>query len=145
MSNQGGYGNNIDGIPLPGDMPQIQGSSTPNRDDTSLLSNPDGDTEGEYAVDYFDAVENETGQQPEPYVADKSNQKWSEGLEDEENDYGLLSFDEQDNDWNEGLLPETQPLHLESRAERDVETPPDSELQSDIELQPGTVENGTDL
>jgi hypothetical protein len=145
MGNQGGYGNNIDGVPLPGDLPQLEGSAVPNRDDSSLLSNPEGETEAEYAVDYFDAVESETGGQSSSYVADKSNRQWSEGIQDEENDFGLGSSFDQDEDWDEGLLPETQPLHVESSSDRDIETAADAELASDVELQPDTIERGTDL
>ena len=137
MANEGSYSNNIEGIPLPGDMPQVQGSAVPNREDTSLLQNPDGDTEAEYAVDYFDAVESDSADE---YLPSKDNQQWSPGLEDEENNYGLNSFSDQDNDWDEGLWPETQPLHLDQNQSANPHSDTD-EYPENIELQQsGNVE-----
>jgi hypothetical protein len=137
MSNQGGFGNNIDGIPLPGDMPQVDSSASPNREDSVTLSNPDF-VEDEHPERYFKDMEDALGNSDEGYIPNKAAQESAEaGIEDEENDYGLLSFTELDNDWNEGLTSEAQPLHLatDQPSETNIETVEDAgwgvELQSD--------------
>jgi hypothetical protein len=129
-------GYNIEGIPLPGDLPQVDGSAAPNEPRNSTLSNPEGQVEEPYAVDYFDAEIERLGDNG-PVVASKDNQNWSEGIEDEEN-VGEASFAELDDDWDEGVFPETQPLTVQGTAtEQDNE-----ELSSYMELQPDNLQHG---
>lgn len=114
MGTEGSYSNNIEGIPLPGaeSMPEVKGSAVPNRDDSATLSNPEGGEDVTYPVDYFDAMGSETGT-TEPLESKDIQEKWSDGLQDEENDSGDASFAQLDDDWNEGAFPETQPFHMD--------------------------------
>jgi hypothetical protein len=128
------YGNNIEGIPLPGDMPQIESSAVPNREDSNTLLNPDGDTNIKFAQDYFDDEEAELGGEGAPFVESKDNEQSL--VEDEENS-GAFSFSEMDKDWDEGVFPETQPLHVEGN----VDEQQDEELTY-VELQPDNIQHG---
>lgn len=104
-----GRGNAVSGIPLAGAFTQIQGQSVePNREERLDAFKTDGTGEN-YAHDYFDDEEERLGDLEQPYVANKDDQNWSEGLQDEAN------MDENANDveGQEGVLPELQPLHLD--------------------------------
>ncbi len=109
-SNPGkGKGNAVSGIPMAGGFTQIQGQSVePNREERIDAFKTDGTGEN-YAHDYFDDEEARLGDLNEPYVANKDDQHWSDGLQDEAN------MDENANDveGQEGVLPELQPLHLD--------------------------------
>lgn len=99
-----GYGNNIDGIPLQGDMPQTESSAVPNRTDADF--NAKGDLESDYPVDYFDAEENRLG---DPIRGALGDERWSDGVQDEEN----LEFAEQNDDVDDEFgLPEMGPIDL---------------------------------
>lgn len=102
-----GKANDISGIPLPGTLTQIEGRSIePNRDEPNnafKLDEPDQ----EFGHDYFNDEEERLGNLDGPFVANKSNEQWSDGIADEAN--------EADDADDEGLLPETQPLHVEVR------------------------------
>ena len=131
MGNRSDYGNNIEGIPLPGDIPQVEGSAAPNRDDSETLHNPEGQPEQEPV-----GSAPSKAQPDQPFVASKDDETWSPGLEDEENN-GYMSFSEQDQDWNEGLFPETEPLQVEGQSEDQSK-----EEFSDIELKPDNIQYG---
>lgn len=140
MGNQSDYGNNIEGIPLPGDIPQVEGSAAPNEPRSYTLHNPDGETEPPFSNDYFEAEQRRQGGARSPYIENKDNREWSPGVEDEENDYGTVSFSQLDNDWNEGAYPETQPLQVEGA----VDDQSQEELESAIELEPDNIQHGPD-
>lgn len=137
MGNHGGYGNNIEGIPLPGDIPQVESSAAPYRDEPAGAFDPESGDNAEYAVDYFDAVDADDPH--EPYIANKDDRRWSAGIADEENDEGPASFGELDNDWSEGIFPETEPLSVKGKVEKQS----DEEING-IELQPDNIEYGPD-
>jgi hypothetical protein len=103
-----GKANSVSGIPMPGTIVQVQGKSVePNRTEPDNPFNTEGTGEN-YARDYFDDESERLGNLEDGYVAEKGDQNWSAGLQDEENaDENAVDADD-----NEGLLPETQPLHL---------------------------------
>lgn len=107
--NQGkGKANDISGIPLPGAIPQVEGQSVePNRDEpeAAFQVNSDSEKAENFAHDYFDDEEERLGNLEAPFVANKDDEEWSDGLADEENENDDMSDD--------GLLPETQPLHVD--------------------------------
>lgn len=132
-----GYSNNIDGIPLPGsgDMPQIQSSAAPNREDTPDFTEK-GEPESDYPNDYFDAEEERLGDPLAPYEANKDDSRWSEGIEDEEN----LELEKNEDTSGEGVFPETQPLHVEGRSDEQTD-----EEFSGRQLEPDNIQHGTGL
>ncbi len=103
-----GKANHVSGIPLPGTIAQVEGQSAePNRDEPQgAFKTESGEN---YAHDYFNDEEERLGNLEEPFVANKSDQVWSDGIADEENE-----VDEGD---DEGLLPETQLLHVDLQTE----------------------------
>lgn len=137
MAGRYDYGDNIEGIPLKGDLPQVKGSAVPNRDESFTLANPQGEQEP-YTVDYFDAETAELGDPKAPYVADKEDEQWSAGLADEENS-GDESFEALDAESVEAMYPETQPLHVEG----DVAEQSDDEF-ADVELHPDNIQRITE-
>lgn len=123
-----GKGSQITGIPMPGELTQFENlSAEPNREEPhARLDHID---RGEkYAVDYFDDEEARLDSLEGPYVADKSEPEWSEGLADEANNED--SFDD------EGLLPETQPLHVDPLSEGEDDDP-------NFILSPDNIEDDT--
>lgn len=135
MSSHGGYGNNIEGIPLPGDTPQIEGSSAaPNRNEPVGAFDPDSGDSAEYAVGYFDAAD--TADPHEPYVENKDDRRWSEGIADEENDTGPASFADLDEDWSEGVFAETEPLTVKGK----IDDQSDEEIAG-TQLQPDNIDD----
>ncbi|HEY9793208.1 MAG TPA: hypothetical protein V6D22_22600 [Candidatus Obscuribacterales bacterium] len=134
MGDRSDYGNNIEGVPLPGDIPQVQGSAVPNREDSPTLQNPQGEALDEAPLDYVtkESKERDGG----PFVDSKDDEQWSPGIEDEENS-GFMSFSEQDKNWTEGVFPETEPLNVQGDADEQS-----SEELSHIELRPDNIQNG---
>jgi hypothetical protein len=127
-SNQQGKGkaNDVSGIPLPGAIPQVEGQSVePNRDE------PQGafktESTDNYAHDYFDDEEDRLGNLQAPYTANKADQEWSDGIKDEEN--------EDDARDDEGLFPETQPLHVDPMTETGADD------NADVMLRPTQVDD----
>ncbi|HEY9679305.1 MAG TPA: hypothetical protein V6C76_14960 [Drouetiella sp.] len=121
-----GKANDISGIPLPGTLAQIEGQSIePNRDEPPgafKTETPENDRRN-----YFDDEEERLGNLETPFVANKADDQWSEGLEDEENE-----FDDRSDD---GLFPETQPLHVSQSPEGGAD---DSE---DMVLRPTQIDD----
>ncbi len=111
MTNPGAYGENIDGIPLSGDMSELFGSAAPNRENSELFSNPEGEDDEEFVVDYVTAECQRSDDWEK--TESKDDLSWSEGLEDEANLVGEVSFAQLDEISEEDVLPETQPLHEE--------------------------------
>ncbi len=107
-----GKANSVSGIPMPGTIVQVQGKSVePNRKEPDKPFKIDGTGEN-YARDYFDSESERLGNLEDGYVAEKGDQNWSSGLQDEEN----VDENAVDTDDSEGLLPECQPLHLANDA-----------------------------
>jgi hypothetical protein len=125
--NQGkGKANDVTGIPLPGTIPQVEGQSVePNREE------PQGSFKTEsaenYAHDYFDDQEDCLGDLEAPYTANKDDQRWSDGIKDEEN--------EEDVSGDEGLFSETQPLHVDQTNEIGADD------NADVMLRPTQVDD----
>lgn len=95
----------ISGIPLAGTITQLDGAQTveTNREEpgVSFIN----ETPENVGHTYFSDEEARLGNLEMPYVNNKSDEKWSDGIADECNQ------EEEDDD--EGLLPETQPLHVD--------------------------------
>lgn len=110
-----GKGSQISGIPMPNELTQYENlSAEPNRKEPQTRF--DHSDRGEnYAEDYFDAEEARLADLDGPVVANKVEPEWSEGMEDEQNSPEL--FDD------EGLLPETQPLHVDLESEGEDDNP----------------------
>jgi hypothetical protein len=134
MGDRFDYGNNIEGVPLPGDIPQVIGSSAPNRDHSPTLRKPEGEPENEAPLDYVKKTAEQ--RHDEPFVPSKDADQWSSGIDDEENS-GYMSFSDVDEEWPEGLFPETEPLTIEGQAQAQS-----SEEFSDIELKPDNIQYG---
>jgi hypothetical protein len=119
-----GRANSISGIPLAGATPQLEtGSVEPNRLESDMAFHPEG--KDEINETYFTAEEQRLGENDGTFVGTKDDEKWSEGLADECNP--------EENDWDEGQLPEIQPLHLVSDLPNAPNRPDEF---SEIELQP---------
>ncbi len=105
--NQGkGKALDVSGIPLPNTIVQVDGQTVEtNREEPSVSFK--SETRENVGHTYFSDEEERLGNIEEPFVNNKADQKWSEGLADESN------LDEDDNDDDECLLPETQPLHVD--------------------------------
>ncbi len=89
-------------------------SAEPNRDEPQTQF--DHSDRGErYAVDYFDDEEARLDSLEGHVAANKSEPEWSEGIEDEANSED--SFDD------EGLFPESQPLHVDPLSEGEDDGP----------------------
>lgn len=112
--NQGkGKAISISGIPMPGGLVQVEGQSVePNRDEDQGAFRRDDRGEN-YARDYFDDEEERLGDLDGPYIVNKDDHQWSDGLKDEENEEDLGD--------DEAILPETQPLHIDLALEAGLE------------------------
>ncbi len=104
--NQGkGKALDVSGIPMPNTIVQIEGQTVEtNREEPNVSFK--SETPENVGHTYFSDEEKRLSDL-ERAVVTKADQKWSEGLADESN--------EEDEDDDEGLLPETQPLHVEIR------------------------------
>lgn len=105
---QEGYGNNIEGIPLDGELPQTESSADPDRAELDFTEK--GDLESDYARDYFDAEEERLGDPIAESSGKKTDESWSPGIEDEEN----MEFAEQTGDIDDDAegLPEMGPIDV---------------------------------
>jgi len=118
-----GKANSISGIPMPGVLIQLQGQSVEtNRDEEEGAFRRDDRGEN-YARDYFDDEEERLGDLDGPYIVNKDDQQWSDGLKDEENDEDLGD--------DEAILPESQPLHIDLALEAGMEDSLDLVLHPD--------------
>ncbi|HEY9732195.1 MAG TPA: hypothetical protein V6C89_09790 [Drouetiella sp.] len=117
----------ISGIPLPGTIAQMDGAQTveSNREEPDVSFKEE--TPDNVGHTYFTDEEARLGNLEMPYVNNKADEKWSEGLADECN--------EADDDDDEGLLPETQPLHV------DVMSGDAKGDNPDVVLRPDNVED----
>lgn len=146
MSAQGSYEDNIEGIPLVGDLTQLESSAAPIRDDDALRSNSEGwDRKHNSSIDLSTSESvGEVAEVDEPSVETKDANRWSDGLEDEENDFGYVSFSEADEDSEQGLVPEPQSLSRDAQsAGRDVETPP-GDVFPEVDLEPDNIQYGSE-
>lgn len=121
----------VSGIPLQQTITQIDGAQTveTNREepDVSFKS----ETPENVGHTYFTDEESRLGNLEMPYVSNKVNEKWSDGIADECN--------EEDEDDDEGLLPETQPLHVDLLSgDGEADNP-------DVVLRPDNVEDDSSV
>jgi hypothetical protein len=122
--NQGkGKALDISGIPLPGTITQVEGQTVEtNREEG--LSPFKHDTKENYGHDYFDDETERLGDLDKPFVANKDDRTWSDGIADEANE-------QTDEDDDEGLLPETQPLHVDLMTETGADDDANTVLRPD--------------
>jgi len=127
---QTGKGLSISGIPLPGGFSQEETpSAEPNREEPANAFKEAEDIDDSYGRDYIRDETDRLGPALGGYVANKADEQWSVGLEDEANEPEDLS--------DEGLLPEIQPLHIDPRSLGE-----DDNL--DMMLRPDTIDGDTD-
>lgn len=121
----------VSGIPLQQAITQIDGPQTveTNREEPDVSFKDE--TPENVGHTYFTDEEARLGNLEMPYVGNKVDEKWSEGIADECN--------EEDDDDDEGLLPETQPLHVELLSgEGESDNP-------DVMLRPDNVEDDSSV
>lgn len=119
----------VSGIPLQNTIAQVDSAQTveTNRKEPDVSFKEE--TPENVGHTYFTDEEERLGNLEAPYVSNKANDKWSDGLSDESNP----DIIDEDND--EGLLPETQPLHV------DVASVMSGTDDADIVLRPDNVED----
>jgi hypothetical protein len=102
-----GTGYELDGVPLDELTPE---PPEPNRADSANFSPvSDDDDDSEYARDYFDDADRERIADPIAESQGRSDERWSEGIEDEANPV----FAEQNDDVDdENSLPEMGPIDV---------------------------------
>ena len=131
---QKGKALDISGVPLPGGQSFIQIDNPcvePNRDEP-MNAFREGEIDAEeYAHDYVRDEQKRLGSLMEGYVANKDDEQWSVGLQDEEN--------EPDDNSSEGLFAEIQPLHIDPLSAAVA-----GEDDADISLRPDTVDDLVD-
>ncbi len=97
--------NAVSGKPMPFTIVQADDEPIviPNRDvdESAFFRDDSGEA---YARDYFADEEERLGNLESPYLVNRDDRQWSDGLRDEENE---PEADE------EGLWPESQPLHVD--------------------------------
>jgi hypothetical protein len=105
---QKGKGLPVSGIPLAGVISQVEESSAePNRIEALNAFHEDQEAADPRPYDQRDYIGDEQDRlgNSDMYIANKDDEQWSEGLEDEAN----IADDSSD----EGMFPEIQPLHID--------------------------------
>ena len=119
----------ISGLPLPGQaFTQFDNpGAEPNRNEPQNAFKEEEDRDESYMHDYTRDEKERLGPLMEGYVANKDDEQWSAGLQDEQN--------ELDDKSKEGLYPEIQPLHIDvlSKVAANEDDP-------DFVLKPDTVD-----
>jgi hypothetical protein len=125
---QKGKGLNISGIPLGGAgfSQEETPSAEPNREEPVNAFREVDDNDDSYARDYIRDESARLGPALGGYVANKADEQWSVGLEDEANEPEDLS--------DEGMLPEIQPLHIDPNS-------PGEDDSLDLMLRPDTIDS----
>lgn len=128
-----GKGMELSGVPLPsGQFSQLDNpSAEPNRVEPVNAFKEEEDYDDSYARDYIREESERLGPLNGGYIANKDDQEWSPGIEDEEN--------EPDDASDEALFPEIQPLHIDvlSKVVANEDDP-------DISLRPDTIDEISD-
>jgi hypothetical protein len=131
-----GKGMATSGIPLSGGISQIENTSV----ESNRFEAKNAFKEGEETIDtrdyahrdYISDEEDRIGTVSDAYIANKDDEEWSDGLEDEAN----LPDDFSD----EALYPEIQPLHVDLGATAGLGKDDDMNMV----LRPDTMDNQSD-
>lgn len=121
----------ISGIPLQQTITQIDSTQTVETNRKEPDVSFEQETPDNVGHTYFTDEEARLGNLELPYVGNKADEKWSDGIADECN--------EEDDDDDEGLLPETQPLHVDLMS---GDGAPDN---ADVVLRPDNVEDDSSV
>lgn len=117
----------VSGIPLPGTLVQVPGTSVaPNRDEPDEPFMVDGTGE-QYARDYFDDESERLGGLEDSYVPAPHGKLWSSSLDDEENTDPNAA---ESND-SEVFLPEAKSLEVNNEVRFGMEDEEDLALPAD--------------
>jgi hypothetical protein len=141
--NQGkGKGIATSGIPLAGGISQIDESSVEtNNFEAKNAFKEDQDMPDPRPYDQRDFIgdeEEQMGDRSNTYIANKDDEEWSEGMEDECNLPDILTGEALDAE--EGLFPETEPLHIDLGASAGLGDDDDA----DMILRPDTMDDEPD-
>jgi hypothetical protein len=137
-----GKGIPTSGIPLPGGISQMEDSSVEtNNFEAANAFKEDQDMADPRPYDQRDFIgdeEEQMGDRSNTFIANKDDEEWSDGMEDECNLPDILTGE--DADAEEGLFPETGPLHIDLGATAGIGEDDDA----DMILRPDTMDDQPD-
>ena len=137
-----GKGMATSGIPLSDGISQMEDTSVEtNEFEAANAFKEDQDLPDPRPYDKRDFIgdeEEQMGNNSQGFIANKDDEEWSDGLEDECNLPDILTG--QDIDAEEGLFPETEPLHMDLGATAGLGEDDDA----DMILRPDTMDDQPD-
>jgi hypothetical protein len=133
-----GKGLSVSGIPFGGAISQIEeGSAEPNRIEATNAFKEDQEASDSRAYDKRDYIGDEVDNlgNADVFIANKDDEVWSDGLEDEAN---IPLFEDDGSD--QGLFPEIQPLHVDLASTAGL----GGDDNLNVILRPDTIDNQSD-